>query len=201
MWDFIMTSHCCGRKTRSLILKPWFRIHFSTFFGTFGSKFRWYVFVYYLAIFITRGEGWLGFSDLWSGRKLWWNTYLTLVVNFGEVRRAQLAKSTLLTSMFGAPGIFPDLLRTVQMLKREWVAESSGKLLHLFIPSKTATLVPAFAVKDLFLDRTATLAPVFFSQRHALGQNTLIMMMMMMMMTIYLSSSCHPPVDDEGLPS
>ena len=36
-------------------------------------------------------------------------------------------------------------------------AESSGKLPHLFIPSKTATLVPEFAVEDLLLDRTATL--------------------------------------------
>ena len=39
----------------------------------------------------------------------------------------------------GAPGIFSDLLRPVQMLKREWGAESNGKLLHLLIPSKTAT--------------------------------------------------------------
>ena len=35
------------------------------------------------------------------------------------------------------------------MLKREWGAESNGKLPHLFIPSKTATLVPGFAVEDL----------------------------------------------------
>ena len=35
------------------------------------------------------------------------------------------------------------------MLKREWGAESNGKLPHLFIPSKTAALVPAFAVEDL----------------------------------------------------
>ena len=46
---------------------------------------------------------------------------LTAVVNFGEVRRAQLAKSILLTL-----GIFSDLLRSVQMLKREWGAESNG---------------------------------------------------------------------------
>ena len=39
------------------------------------------------------------------------------------------------------------------MLKREWGAESNGKLLHLFIPVKTAALVPEFAVKDLPLDR------------------------------------------------
>ena len=40
------------------------------------------------------------------------------------------------------------------MLKREWGAESNGKLPHLFIPSKTAILVPKFAVKDLPLDST-----------------------------------------------
>ena len=61
----------------------------------------------------------------------------------------------------GAPGIFSGLSRSVQMLKREWGAESNGKLLHLFIPSKTATLVPGFTVKDLPLDRTATLVPAF----------------------------------------
>ena len=33
------------------------------------------------------------------------------------------------------------------MLKREWGAESNGKLPQLFIPSKTATLVPEFAVE------------------------------------------------------
>ena len=31
------------------------------------------------------------------------------------------------------------LLRFGQMLKREWGAESNGKLSNLFIPSKTAT--------------------------------------------------------------
>ena len=35
------------------------------------------------------------------------------------------------------------------MLKREWGAESNGKLAHLSIPSKTAALVPEFAVEDL----------------------------------------------------
>ena len=46
------------------------------------------------------------------------------------------------------------------MLKREWGAESNGKLPHLFIPSKTAILIPELAVEDLPLDRTATLVPV-----------------------------------------
>ena len=52
------------------------------------------------------GEGWLGFPDLWSGQKPWWNWYLTPVVNFGKVQRAQLAKSTLLTSMLVPLGSF-----------------------------------------------------------------------------------------------
>ena len=48
-----------------------------------------------------------------------------------------------------APGIFSDLLRSVQMLKREWGAESNGKLPYLLDPGKTAALFPEFAVKDL----------------------------------------------------
>ena len=41
------------------------------------------------------------------------------------------------------------------MLKREWGVESNGKLPHLSIPSKTATLVPKFALEDLPSGRTA----------------------------------------------
>ena len=47
------------------------------------------------------------------------------------------------------------------MLKREWGAESNGKLPHLFIRSKTATWVPEFAKKDLSLGRIAALVPEF----------------------------------------
>ena len=47
------------------------------------------------------------------------------------------------------------------MLKREWGAEINGKLPHLFLPSKTVTLVPEFAVKDLPLGRTVALVPEF----------------------------------------
>ena len=45
------------------------------------------------------------------------------------------------------------------MLKREWVAESNGKLTHLFILSHTVTLVHEFAVEDLPLGRTPALVP------------------------------------------
>ena len=44
-------------------------------------------------------------------------------------------------------------------LKREWDAESSGKLPDLFIPSKTAPLVPKFAVEELPLGRNEALVP------------------------------------------
>ena len=56
------------------------------------------------------------------------------------------------------------------MLKREWGAESNGKLSHLFIPSKTATLVPEFAVGDLLLDRTEILVPAFAVKDLPLGR-------------------------------
>ena len=82
------------------------------------------------------------------------------VVNFGEVRRAQLTKSTLLTSTL-VPETFTDLLRSVQMLMREWGAESNGKLPYLSIPSKTAAWFPEFVVEDLPLSRTTALVPEF----------------------------------------
>ena len=46
----------------------------------------------------------------------------------------------------GAPGIFSDLSRPVQMLKRVWGAESNCTY---SISGKTATLVPEFAVEVL----------------------------------------------------
>ena len=98
----------------------------------------------------------LEFPNLWSDQKPWWNWYLTLVVNFDEVQKAQLDKSTLLTSTLVE--IFSDLLRSVQMLKRKWGAEINGKLPHLFILGKSADLVPEFVVEDLTL---ADLQPRF----------------------------------------
>ena len=53
--------------------------------------------------------GWrmIGISgSLRSGHKPWWNWCLTPVANFGEVRRAQLAKSTLLSSSLVTLGSF-----------------------------------------------------------------------------------------------
>ena len=75
----------------------------------------------------------------------------------------------------GAPGIFSDLLRSVQILKTEWGVESNGKLPHLSIPSKTAARVPDFVVEDLPLSRTAALVPELAVKYLPLGR-TLMMM-------------------------
>ena len=66
------------------------------------------------------------------------------------------------------------------MLKREWDAESKGKLPHLSIPIKTASWVHEFTVEDLSSSRAVALIPEFvLKDGPALGQNTLMMMMMM----------------------
>ena len=60
------------------------------------------------------------------------------------------------------------------MPKREWGEEGNGKLPHLFIPSKTATLVPELAVEHLPLDRTVALVSGFAVKGPPLGR-TLMM--------------------------
>ena len=78
------------------------------------------------------------------------------------------------------------------MLKKDWGAESNGKLPHLFIPSKTAALVPEFAMEDLPVGRIAALVPEFAVKDLPLGR-TLMMMMMMMMIYLFnkISKRCH----------
>ena len=61
------------------------------------------------------------------------------------------------------------------MLKREWDAESNGKLPHLFIPSKTAALVSEFL--KTCLEQNGSLGAGVCSERPALGQNTPIIML------------------------
>ena len=51
------------------------------------------------------------------------------------------------------------------MLKRDWGAESNGKLPHQFIPIKTE-----FAVEDVPLGRTAALVPEFAVKDLSLGR-------------------------------
>ena len=74
------------------------------------------------------------------------------------------------------------------MLKREWGAESNGKLPQISIPSKTAAWVPEFAVEDLPLSRTATLVPGFAVKDLPLGR--ILMMMMTNFKYILLLTRC-----------
>ena len=73
-----------------------------------------------------------------SGSLIWSKTQMELIFNhFGEFRwRPEDPVSQIHSPLLyvDAPGIFPDPLRPVQMLKREWSAESNGKLSHLFNP-------------------------------------------------------------------
>ena len=78
-----------------------------------------------------------------SGSLIWSKTLMELIFNpCGEFRWSPVGPVSQIHSrhlLVGAPGIFSDILRFVQMLNREWGAVSNGKLPHLFIPSKTAT--------------------------------------------------------------
>ena len=100
-----------------------------------------------------------------SGSPIWSKTLMELIFNHcGEFRLSPEGPVRQIHCPylhFGAPGIFSDLLRSIQMLKREWGAESNGKLPHLFIPGKTTALVPEFEVKYLPLGRTATFVSTF----------------------------------------
>ena len=98
------------------------------------------MFLFYLQI-----EGWSGFSDLWSGQKVRWKWYLTPVVNFGEVQRTQLAKSTLVTSTLVPLGSF----KVCSDAEESGVQKATGSYCTYSIPDKIAALVPEFAIEDL----------------------------------------------------
>ena len=92
------------------------------------------------------------------------------MVNFGEVRKAQLAKSTRLTSTLQPWDLFRSLKVCSDAKERERVGcGKQREATALFFPSKTATLVPEFLVEDLPLDRT-TLVPAFAVKDLPLGR-------------------------------
>ena len=87
-------------------------------------------------------------------------------MNFVEVQRAQLANP-----LSSPPCWCPwDLLRSVQVLKRERGAESNRKLLHLSIPGKTAALVSEFVVEDLPSAELQPLVPALAVKDLPLGR-------------------------------
>ena len=70
------------------------------------------------------------------GSLIWPKTLMEIIFNpCGEFRwRPEDSASQIHSPQLhiGTPGIFSDLLRSVQILKRDWGAESNGKLPHLF---------------------------------------------------------------------
>ena len=113
------------------------------FFFVYLIDVNWYIYIPYW------GRRVIGIS----GSLIWSKTLKELIFNpGGEFRWSPEGPVSQIHSphlYIGAPRIFSDLLRSVQMLKWEWGAESNGKLPHLFIPIKTAALIPEFAVEDL----------------------------------------------------
>ena len=64
-----------------------------------------------------------GISRSLFGQKPWWNWFLAPVVNFGEVRRAKLAKCALLTYTWCPWDLFRSF-KVCSYVKRLWGAES-----------------------------------------------------------------------------
>ena len=114
-------------------------------------------FVFFCYVFYFWGRRMIGVS----GSQLWSKTLMALPFNHsGEFRWSSEGPVCQIYSPHlhaGASEIYSDLLRSVQMLKREWGAESNGKIPHLSIPSKTAVWVPEFAVEDQPLSRIVLL--------------------------------------------
>ena len=94
--------------------------------------------------------------------------YLTPVVNFGEVLRAQLAKSTLLTSSL-VPLVSFQIFKVSSDAKERVGCGKQQEATYLSIPSKTTARVPEFAVEDLPLSRTVALVPEFAAKDLSLG--------------------------------
>ena len=76
------------------------------------------------------------------------------------------------------------------MLKRERGVESNGKLPHLFIPSKTATWVPEFAMEDLPLGRIAALVSEFAVKDLPLGRTLMIVQCQLQLMRSFKTALC-----------
>ena len=123
-------------------------------------------------------EGWLGFPDLWSGQKSWWDWYLTPMVNFGKIRRAQYPHP-LSSPPQWAPGIFSDLLRSVQMLKREresGVRKATGSYRTYSSLVKLQPWFLSLRWKTVF-GQNCSLGAWVCSARPVLGQNILLLLL------------------------
>ena len=107
------------------------------------------------------------------------------MVNFGEVQRAQLAKSTLIISTLVPLVSF----KVFQMQKREWNAESNGKLPQpIQSLGKLQPWFLSFQWKTYFRQKFS-LGSCPCSEVPALGHNKLMMIMMSMMIALLMGGS------------
>ena len=79
-----------------------------------------------ILLYIQKGRRVIGIS----GTLIWSKTLMELIFNpcseFRWSPEGPVSQIHSLHLLVGAPGIFPDLLRFVQMLKREWVRKATG---------------------------------------------------------------------------
>ena len=114
-----------------------------------------------------------------SGFLIWSKTLMKLIFNPCDEFRLSpnCSQPNPLSSLpRWCPSNLFRFLRSVQILKKEWGVESNGKLPHLFIPGKAATLVPVFAVEDQ-PRQNCSLGFCACSEVPALGQNTLMVIL------------------------
>ena len=119
-------------------------------------------------------KGWLGFPDLWSRQKPWWNWYLTPMVNFGEVRRVQLAKSTLSSPPCWCTW---DLLRSFKVCSHVKERVGCGKQREApapIHPSKTVTWDSWICSGGPASELNCDLGSWVCSEGPALGHNSLM---------------------------
>ena len=99
----------------------------------------------------------------------WLTLYSIPMMNFGVVRRAQLAKS-----LSSTPRWSPSDFKVCSDAKESGVRKATWSYRTYSIPGKTATLVLEFAVKRRAFGQNCNLGSWVCSERPALGPNTLI---------------------------
>ena len=108
-----------------------------------------------------------------SGSLIWSKPLMVLIFNpCGEFRWSPKGPASQIHSPHlhdGAPGIFSDLLWSVQMMKRQWCAESNGNYRTYSSQVKLQTRFLILLWKTCLW---AELQPWYLSLQRTLGQNT-----------------------------
>ena len=140
------------------------------------------IFLYHVQIaylFIRRGRRVFGIS----GSLIWSKTLKELIFNFYDefwwCPEGPVSQIHSLHIHVGAPWIFSELSKSLQMLKREWVRKAAGSYRTYSIPGKAAAWYLSLRWKTCLRQNSGL---GFFACREipALGKNIDMMMMIMM---------------------